>query len=75
MADYTRVPVPPIARISGHESGCYDSCGNYRSCTSRCPARAEWTRGGPAIEAAHDAHDCDVAEWLAEDTQRQGDPK
>ncbi len=75
MVDYLNTPIPPIARIPGHESGCYDSCGNYRSCTSRCPARAAWNRGGPEIEAAHDAHDRDVEAWLAADQEPCATPK
>lgn len=39
-------PPLPIATISGHLPGCYDSCGNYRWCEDRCPAKAAWNAGG-----------------------------
>ena len=55
--EFLGYPPPPIAFAPGHQPGCYNSCGNYRSCVDKCPASLNW---GQHMKAAYEAHD---AEW------------
>ncbi len=48
-------PPPPIAFAPGHEPGCFDGRGNYRTCVPGCPANRDWGKLQDEAYAAHDA--------------------
>lgn len=58
-------PLPPIARVPGHRAGCFDGCGNYRSCEPNCPAQRDWNKVS-VRDAAYEAHDVDMAKFRKE---------
>jgi hypothetical protein len=62
-SDFLGAPAAPIASVAGHQPGCYDACGNYRSCEPGCPASARWARDAALREHLLTEHTQAVRKW------------